>query len=159
MVVKMRYLSFGICFVCFLVCNGCVLSNPTNPYAALELGQGFWLESDPTKAVKQTTLPDGPLDLKEAVRIALLNNPEIAAGNWDALAVAAQRDIVEAQRLPSLHVTSGYNYYLDSQRLIPARKNKDPGVFSRNIFARHSSQFASLHWRTDYERGQGGGTA
>jgi outer membrane protein TolC len=80
-------------------------------------------------------LVNGPLTLNEAILIALANNPELLATEREVDAAAAQRDVVAGQRLPSLRVTGGYNYYLDSQRLISARENGEPGLFSRNIFA------------------------
>jgi len=73
--------------------------------------------------------------LDRALRLALANNPEVAAVTYDASAAKAQYDVVQGQRWPQLHVVAGYNHYLDRQRLLAPRENGDPGVFSRDLFS------------------------
>ena len=73
--------------------------------------------------------------MAEAVRVALANNPEVAATAFDVDAAQAQRDFAAGQRLPNLHAVSGYSHFLDSQRLLAAQENGEPGVFSRDIFS------------------------
>jgi len=81
------------------------------------------------------SLASNELTLTQAVAIALANNPEIAATRYDAVAAREQsRQAVGAAR-PSLHALGGYNRYLNSQRLIPARQNNEPGVFTENLFS------------------------
>lgn len=112
--------------------SGCVLTPPTDPYAGVAPG----LRQYPGGSRSATTQSvQGPLTLGEAVRVALANNPEAAATAYDVEAAAAQRDLAAGQRLPSLYAISGYKHYLDSQRLIAARENGEPGVFSPDIFA------------------------
>ncbi len=111
---------------------GCVLTNPTDPYAGMGRGPRPYL-GGPHSAATQPV--QGPLTLNEAVRVALANNPEVAATVYDVAAATAQRDFAAGQRLPSLHAIGGYNHYLDSQRLIAASENNQSGAFSRDIFA------------------------
>jgi outer membrane protein TolC len=85
--------------------------------------------------VAATTLPDRPLDLQEAIRLALANNPGVAAGGWDVEAAAAQKAAAVGELFPSLHGVGAYSHSLDQQRLIAARGPEDPGVFSRNLFS------------------------
>jgi len=75
------------------------------------------------------------MTLPEAIRVALAQNPEVAASGWDADAATARRLEAIGAVLPSLHAVSGYNHYLDAQRLVPARFNGELGAFSRNIFS------------------------
>jgi outer membrane protein TolC len=75
------------------------------------------------------------LTLREAIRLALANNPEVAATAYDMDAAQAQRDFAAGQRLPSLHAIGGYSHYLDSQRLIQPAENNQPGAFSRDLFS------------------------
>lgn len=77
----------------------------------------------------------GPLTLDEAIRVAMANNPEVAATVQDVDVARAQRDVAAGEVLPRLHAVGGYNHYLDSQRLIAARENGEPGTFGRDIFA------------------------
>jgi len=112
---------------------GCVLTNPTDPYAGMT---SHGLRQYPGGVKATVTQPvEGPVTLTEAIRVALANNPELAATAHEVEAAQAQRDVAAGQRLPSLHAVGGYSYYLDSQRLIAARENGEPGVFSRNIVA------------------------
>jgi outer membrane protein len=112
--------------------SGCALTQPTNPYAgmpALRTGTG------PTSRAAPVEQARGPLTLSEAIRLALANNPNLAATARDVDVAGAQKDIAFGQRLPSLNAVGGYSHYLNSQRLIPAEGNNQPGVFSRNISA------------------------
>ena len=112
---------------------GCVLTNPTDPYAGMARGTRQYPSGGSRSATTQPV--QGPLTLGEAIRVALANNPEVAATAFDVDAAAAQRDFATGQRLPNLHAVSGYSHFLDSQRLLAARENGEPGVFSRDIFA------------------------
>ncbi len=73
--------------------------------------------------------------MAEAIKIALANNPELAATAYDVDAAQAQRDAVAGQRLPSLSAVGAFNHYLHDQRLLPVQQNGELGVFSRDIFA------------------------
>ncbi|MBI4776131.1 MAG: TolC family protein [Deltaproteobacteria bacterium] len=73
------------------------------------------------------------MTLKQAVEIALANNPEIAARGWDTTAAEARRGQAVGARLPSLGLAGGYTHHLDRQRLIAAGKEGEPGLFSRDI--------------------------
>lgn len=115
-----------------LLFGGCVLLDPTDPYAGMS---AYRLYAGAASRPAATWPIQGPLTLDESIRVALANNPELLATAREVDAAAAQRDMVAGQRLPSLHVTGGYNHYLDSQRLTAAQENGEAGVFSRNIFA------------------------
>lgn len=111
---------------------GCVLTNPTAPYAGM--GRSLRPYSGASSQLAVPQLAQGPLTLDEAIRVAMVNNPTVAATAYDVDAAQAQRDLAAGQRLPSLHVVSGYNHYLDGQRLIQPHENNQPGAFSRDIF-------------------------
>jgi outer membrane protein TolC len=111
---------------------GCVLTNPTDPYSGMARGPHQYAVGGSRLATTQPV--QGPLTLGEAIRVALANNPEVAATAYDVDAALAQRDLAAGQRLPSLHAVGGYNHYLDSQRLMAADENNQPGVFSQDIF-------------------------
>lgn len=75
------------------------------------------------------------LSLDDCIRIALENNPDIAAKQWDIEAALAETDIAKGQFGPFISAEAGYTHYLDDQRLIPAT---GPGVlstFTDNIFS------------------------
>jgi TolC family type I secretion outer membrane protein len=73
--------------------------------------------------------PEGPLDLPQAIEVALANNPDIAAAGWDVEAAQAQRDLAFGEMLPSLRAVGGYSHYNFPQRLIAKRGEKAPGPF------------------------------
>ena len=76
----------------------------------------------------------GPLSLGQCIQIALANNPDVAARKWEVSQAEAQKDGSRGARWPSVRAAGGYNYYyFDAQRLIPARENNEPGVFSQTI--------------------------
>jgi len=74
------------------------------------------------------------LTLTQAIAIALEQNPEIAADRYDATAAQEQYRQAAGAALPSLRAVGGYNRFLDSQRLIPARQSNEPGVFTKDLF-------------------------
>jgi len=93
---------------------------------------GTALAADGPAPTNSTTSYD--LTLTQAVAIALANNPEIAATRYDAAAAHEQYRQAAGAVLPSLRALGGYNRFLNTQRLIPARQNNDPGVFSTDLF-------------------------
>jgi outer membrane protein TolC len=78
-------------------------------------------------------IPEGPLTLREAVEVALANNPEVVARGWDTTAAEARRDQAFGERLPRLSAVGGYTHSLDRQRLIAASRDGEPGLFGRDI--------------------------
>lgn len=76
-----------------------------------------------------------PLTLEQCIEIARANNPSLAAGAWDVRTTLAQWNIASSERWPNLRGTAGYNSYVQNQRLVPVRKNNDPGMFSTSLFA------------------------
>jgi outer membrane protein len=84
----------------------------------------------------------GPIDkaqealtLEQCIETARANNPSLAAGIWDVQTALAQWNIAAAEKWPNVRGTAGYTSYLQNQRLVPVRKNNDPGMFSTSLFA------------------------
>jgi outer membrane protein len=75
------------------------------------------------------------LTLEQCIETARANNPSLAAGIWDVQTTLAQWNIAAAEKWPNIRGTASYNTYLQNQRLIPVRKNNDPGMFSTSLFA------------------------
>ncbi|OHB74834.1 MAG: hypothetical protein A2Z25_09635 [Planctomycetes bacterium RBG_16_55_9] len=80
-------------------------------------------------------LSSEPLNLRQAIEIALANNPEVAAMGWDSVAAQARQEQIFAERLPRLGLAGGYNRHLDEQRLLPVGQPGDPAILSRDIFS------------------------
>lgn len=125
----MRFRINALWFCILSMClSGCMLPRATDPYAEMKcLPEGPAGDADRGGAT-------GPLTLTKAIRVALANNPELAAGAYELDASTAQRDWTRAQRLPSVHAVGGYSHHLDRQRLVAARENGEPGTFGRDIF-------------------------
>ncbi len=75
------------------------------------------------------------LTLEQCIEIARANNPSLAAGGWDVQVALAQRDNAASERWPNIGGTARYNSFLQNQRLVPVRKNNDPGMYSTSVFA------------------------
>jgi outer membrane protein len=117
-------------FAVFML-GGCTLSSPTDPHQPVAISEsGVAARSVDSLSVKP---PEGPLTLAGAIEIALANNPDIAAANWDYRAAQARYDFAWGSRLPRLSVVGSYAHHLDEQRLLPVRQPGDPAILSRDI--------------------------
>jgi outer membrane protein TolC len=125
--------SWLVIVAVLVLASGCALMSPTDPYAGM--ARGLWPYSSGGSQPATFQPVEGPLTLDEAIRVALVNNPEAAAMAHDVEALESQCQVAGSQRWPSLHMAGGYNRYLDSQRLVAATENGEAGVFSRDIFA------------------------
>jgi len=77
--------------------------------------------------------PEGPLTLTKAIDVAVANNPDVAAADWDYRAAQARHDFAWGARLPRLSAVGSYAHHLDEQRLLPVRQPGDPAILSRDI--------------------------
>jgi outer membrane protein len=115
----------------FLALGGCAVVRPTDPYLSGRASAGGSYERTPPALPAE--LPEGTMTLPQAIRIALANNPEVAALGWDAAAAAARRDRAFSDRLPKLGAAGGYAHHLDPQRPLPVGRPGDPTILSRDI--------------------------
>lgn len=113
--------------------TGCALTHPTVASRPPTIQR--WGLSEPAPGPTPPALPAGPLDLQRAIRLALANNPDIAAAGWDEQAAQARYDAAFGERLPALKAVGGYARYNNDLRLLQARYNGEPGVFSDEIAA------------------------
>ncbi len=131
-----------------LALSGCALVRPTDPYrfsgtpASLAPGSGHGSGRTPPATPsseeapdEEARIPSGPMDLRQAIDLALAGNPELAATAWDASAAQARRDQTAGARLPRLGLTSSYSHHRDEQRLLPIRSPGDPTTLSRDIIS------------------------
>jgi outer membrane protein TolC len=118
-----------------LLFPGCVMTNPYETYTPVSYPEISAVEahSETRSAGVPEASINGSLTLEQAIKIAIENNPEISATQWDVNAAGSSLDIALAGRLPTLRLETGYRWYLDDQRLIAARYNGDPGIFDKNI--------------------------
>lgn len=134
--------------------SGCVTPEPTDSYQPFDIAQGCaplkGLGGEPVEppiTVRKTTVRERPsnvastgpvqglIDLRQAIDIALANNPDVAAAGWDAMAAQAELDFFKAERLPIFGIAGGYTHHVDEQRLLPIRQPGDPTVLSRDIIS------------------------
>jgi len=129
----MRNFVKTLVLLAMLACaSGCVLTRLTDPDAEIKRDSQWPPAGNDHSSSKQ--LIQGLLTLDEAIRVALANNPELVASEYDTTAADARCDIASAQRLPNLHAVGGYTHYNDRQRLFGATKDGEPGTFSQEIF-------------------------
>ena len=113
--------------------GGCASMRPTKPYPS-----GTSPDRDAsvrTPSISHAGLPKGKIGLQQAIEIALANNPEVAAIQWDAAAAQARHDLAYGERLPRFSAVGGYVHHLDEQRLLPIGQPGDPAILSRDIIS------------------------
>jgi outer membrane protein TolC len=74
---------------------------------------------------------EGALSLDRCVEIALANNPEVAATNWEVDVAGAKLDQAKAARWPTLNFEGNYTKYLNSRPLYEARYNNQRRLFTK----------------------------
>jgi outer membrane protein len=114
-----------------LALNGCAVVRPTDPYLPVNIRDGAMYAEPSMLPAGQA--PEGPLELRKAIEIALANSPEVLAMSLDTAAAEARRDQAFGERLPRLSVVGGYAHHLDEQRLLPAVQPGAPAILSRDI--------------------------
>jgi len=114
-----------------LAIGGCTSSAPTDPYQPVAISKSAVVA--PSVDSPSVKPPQGPLTLTEAIEVALANNPDVAAADWDYRAAQARHDYASGARLPRLSVVGSYTHHLDEQRLLPVRQPGDPAILSRDI--------------------------
>jgi len=125
-------LTVTLLSLAFISFAGCALVHPTDPYVVSVSEQSQTLFSPKSDS---SALPDSPVTLKEAIRIALENNPDVAMARHEIKAAGARHDQAFARALPKVDVIGGYTHEMDNQRLMQPRYNGEPGVFGDDIFS------------------------
>jgi len=116
--------------------SGCAMLSPTDPYRPVSFSPAINVAgSSRASQAKAESLASRSIGLADAVEIAIANNPELAATGHDAEAARARKDAAFGAMLPALSAEGAYTHHLDDQRLVPARFNGEPGVFSDSIYS------------------------
>ncbi len=111
---------------------GCALLDPTDPYRGMSPASANRSRAAGHSPVRWD---NGPVTLAEAVEIALSSNPGLAASSHDVDAAQAQADVATGALLPRVGVVGGYTHTLNDQRLVPARFNRERGVFGDDLLS------------------------
>ncbi|MFW6114948.1 MAG: TolC family protein [Thermodesulfobacteriota bacterium] len=119
-----------LCVSIVALCS-CTLIQPTDPYRPVK--KPLATVSAQSIEIPAAGLPEAPLDLRQAIAIALANNPDVGATSWEVAAARYRQDQVMADRLPRLSAVGVYTHHLDPQRLIPAHEPNDPAIYSEDI--------------------------
>lgn len=114
-----------------LMLGGCTASPPADPGPAVAVPRSEI--ATPRVDSPPAQQPQGPLTLANAIAVALANNPDVAAADWDYRAAQARYDFAWGARLPRLSAVGSYVHHLDEQRLLPVRQPGDPAILSRDI--------------------------
>jgi len=125
------FLIISAIFVC-----GCQESNSFHNYTSEPIGVPPAREFTESSA---NTYPniylDEPLNLKQAIKFGIANNPGLSASAWDTEAARAEKEIAEAEMLPRVNAVGGYTHYMDDQRLAPVTGPGQSGKFSDDILS------------------------
>jgi len=127
-----RHLCFiVIALLTALLVTGCASLAPTDPFAPVA-GEPA-IASGPAVVGAAAWTPGEALTLPRAISLALACNPGLAASRLDTDALLAQRDVALAAGLPHLNLVGAYGHYSDDQRLSPATRNGEAGVFANDL--------------------------
>jgi len=74
-----------------------------------------------------------PLSLEQAIAVAREHNRAILGAGYALRAMEARKGLATAQRLPTARVLVGVQQSRYDQRLVPARRPNDPGVYGATI--------------------------
>jgi len=124
---------FSLIITLIFMTIGCAIILPTDPYKKVDL----FVHKNDVKPSDFTTkaISGAPLSLTKVIEIAISNNPEISAMHYDVEAAIARQSEARGALFPRISAEGSYFYNLDNQRLIPARYNGEPGVFSEEIIS------------------------
>jgi outer membrane protein len=114
--------------------SGCLGLRPSAVHPPVDIGFAGHADAQAI-ALSPADKEPGPMTLEDCIQIARANNPSLAAGGWDVQVALAQRDNAASERWPNFRGAASYNTYLQNQRIVPVRKNNDPGMFSTSQFA------------------------
>jgi len=126
-----------VCFLGLFIwqLTGCSVVPHTDPYVPVagfqEHGQPPPPATPPPELAR--IQPEGTLTLERCVEIALANNPEVAAVNWEVDAATAKADQAKAARWPTVSYEGTYTKYLNSRPLFEARYNNQRRIFTKQI--------------------------
>ena len=112
---------------------GCALFAPTDPYAPVRLNGEAVPAASARQGAEAEPSVQGPLTLQQCVEIALANNPDVAAAGSGVDVAQAERDAAAAERWPSVRALGSYEHHLDNQRLLPADRPQQWGVYNDDL--------------------------
>ena len=127
--------------VILLVGSGCAVINPTNPYDSAAAGltrshtPAAVMQNHSKNVKEEKVSAHFSLTLGDAVKMALENNPQVAAAKHEIDAAAARHSQALAKALPSITAMGGYTHDKDDQRLLPSHYNGEPGVYGDDIYS------------------------
>ncbi len=126
--------------VILLMGSGCSILNPADPYHPKSAGsQNRYAHpadmQNNVENLKKNPSENVTLTLSNAIRIAIENNPQVAAARHEIDMASARHDQAFANALPSLSATGGYTHDMDDQRLLPSHYNGEPGVYGDDIYS------------------------
>ena len=110
-----------------------VLTDSEQSPAGMPAESGDDAASDQYATPDAVLVTEAPLTLDAAIKAAMANNPEVAAAKWDSAAALARKDRAAGQRLPDIGLSGDYTHRLDRERVIPTRREGEPGAFSRSV--------------------------
>lgn len=107
----------------------------TDPYGSLPpRGLSLFTTASRPNPPTKPSVAGQSLTLEQCIEVALQNNPELAATDWEVSAAGSRLDQARGARWPSLSMEGRADRFLDPQRLIQARYNGEPGSFDENVF-------------------------
>jgi len=137
--------------------SGCSTVKPTDPYHGSCSYSGRILTKDATVLEKVSSdtgkgqtqsstgvdncfdyknfLTDKHMTLDDVITIALKNNPELSAIEYEISVAQSIKAIASGQNKPVVDVYGGYLHYLNSQRIVQPSLNGKPGVFGDEILS------------------------
>ncbi|MBW2702958.1 MAG: TolC family protein [Deltaproteobacteria bacterium] len=114
---------------------GCAVFQPTPADSPSMLPGRLAVHDNGRSHGVRADLPSGPLTIKQALAIAITNNPDIVASKWDIEAARAHKRYESSGYWPSLSINAAYRHNWHEERLVPARNQGLDATFTHDIFA------------------------
>ena len=123
-----RPLALGLttAVMSILLVSGCALLDPSVPCTKTfqHALHDYAATSRPARwptTRRATQTEEGPLTLANAIKIALHNNPDLAAAGHGVDAAEAQCDVAVGAILPKVNLEGGYTYFREERLIKPRR--------------------------------------
>jgi outer membrane protein len=123
----------AVLMVMVLTLAGCAVLSPTDAYAPVPTSKASEVSiPKPSQPFpEKETAPEEKLTLERSIKIALANNPEVAATLWDVSVAGSREDQAKAARWGTLTYEGSYTKYLNSRPMFDIRYNGERRIFSK----------------------------
>jgi len=129
-----KFINFSSSLFILILLAGCKGIQSTSPYEQMD--NSYNLFTMPLEGSTNKQIADGgDLTLQQALKIAKVNNPNLASLRFNVAKAAAVAEQMHALRTPQLNIVGSAGMFSEEQRIVPPSKNGEFGSFANGIFS------------------------